>query len=142
MSWAGCQHNPIYLNFHQLTKSDLRRHKGWKCPDPWPDRVKYVIHFFYIFFDFFQPYNAAWWDHMLLLYGHWSRLNLNNQLQGKLKLGMSDDDVTILPWLPSNIFLVVCMIWFSYTNKLYIKMLEFSKKNNWYHLHQQFLFKI
>ena len=24
--------------------------------------------------------------------------------QGKLKLGMSDDDVTVLLWLPSNIF--------------------------------------
>ncbi len=28
----------------------------------------------------------------------------------KLKLGMSDDDVTVLPWLSSNIFLVVSMI--------------------------------
>ena len=47
--------------------------------------------------------------------------------QEKLKLGMSDDDVTVLPWLPSNIFLVVSMIWFSYTDK-YIKMLRFSKE--------------
>ena len=39
---------------------------------------------------------------------------------------MSDDDVTVQPWLPSNIFLVVSMIWFSYTDKLYIKMLGIS----------------
>ncbi len=30
--------------------------------------------------------------------------------QGKLKQGISDDDVTVRPWLPSNIFLVVSMI--------------------------------
>ena len=56
---------------------------------PWllPDKVKYVIPFFYIFFfDFFQPDNSAWWDHMLLLYGQGGTLILNNQLQGKLKL--------------------------------------------------------
>ena len=41
---------------------------------------------------------------------------------------MSDDDVTVLPLLPSNMFLVVSMISFSYTDKLYIKMIRFQKK--------------
>ena len=48
----------------------------------------------------------------------------------------------ILPWIPSNIFLVVSMIWFSYTDKLCIKILGFSKEIDWYHHHQQFLFRI
>ena len=34
------------------------------------------------------------------------------------------------------------MIWFSYTDKLYNKMLGFLKEIYWYHHHQQFLFTI
>ena len=40
---------------------------------------------------------------------------------------MSDDDVTVLPWLPSNIFLVVSIIWFSYTDKCTSKCSDFQK---------------
>ena len=42
----------------------------------------------------------------------------------------------------TNIFLVVSMIWFSYTNKLYIKMMEYSWEIDWNFHHQHFLFKI
>ena len=54
---------------------------------------------------------------------------------------MPDNDVTVRPLLPVTIFLVVSMIWFSYTDKLYIKMLGIIFSPQKYHHHQQFLFK-
>ena len=45
-------------------------------------------------------------------------------------------------WHPTNIFLVVSMIWFSYTEKLYIKMMGYPWEIGWNLHHQHFLFKI
>ena len=60
----------------------------------------------------------------------------------KIETRMSDDDVTVRPWLLVNIFLVVSVISFSYKDKLYIKMprIFFSPHN--YHHQQQFLSKL
>ena len=56
MSWAGCQNNPIYLNFHFQKSLEIfeknsaekiwsKKDKGIKMPCPVPDRVKEDIHF-------------------------------------------------------------------------------------------------
>jgi hypothetical protein len=48
-------------------------------------------------------------------------------LNEDIRVGESDDDVIHLPWLPSIIFGDLFVL-NSYIDKLYIKMLEFSKE--------------
>ena len=74
---------------------------------------------------------------------NWQFLTPSSPLvKGIKERGWTADDVTVRPWLPVNIFLVVTMIWFSYTDKLYIKMLGISFSPQNYHHHQQFLSKL
>ena len=54
MSWAGCQNNPIYLNFYLQKSLEIfeknsadkfwsNKDKGIKMPCPMPDRVKVFL---------------------------------------------------------------------------------------------------
>ena len=63
------------------------------------------------------------------------------KIRGNRDKGLAVNSCYVLPWHPINIFLVVSMIWFSYTDILYIKMMGYPWEKDW-NLHRQYFFII
>ena len=116
--WAGPDVNitqfiSIFISWQNLILEDIKGENALTLGQTGLN-MKFST-FFMIFFSLTTQLGEIT-CYCCMVIGQGGTLNLNNQLQGKLKLGISDDDVTILPWLPSNIFLVVCMISATHTS--------------------------
>ena len=76
---------------------------------------------------------------------HWTQPNLALIQAQSGVIEIRDKRPTVAMYchgIPTIFFWYLCMIWFSYKDKFYIKIIGYPRENDWNLHHQHFLFKI